>query len=286
MAWFKTTSPGGIMGYGGTCSAGSCQAYDRLLYVGTDNHLNFGVWPNGWIEDSNDTVDNGSWHFAVGTLSSSGEYLYLDGSQVAYSTNTTGWGGPGWWWLGEIPGGCWSNTATCGAGPIYFQGQIADVAVFDSTAVTASEVESLWKDRSMSGNYPPQQPVALPTSTSSAAAWCSSSGCTPIVENVGGTNYYGFLTGGWCAFQPSSGNWGDYTVSTAATGSPPEYFVDVKVAWGGAAAAAKRASDVTALGVNNAVVVAVPLPVPQDAVGSSSPAPGTTVGSCPIAALS
>jgi prepilin-type N-terminal cleavage/methylation domain-containing protein len=151
VAWFETTSPGGIVSFG-NFPTGSSQCYDRHLYVGTNGHLFFGVWPNQVeVIQSPGMVNDGQWHLAVATLSSAGQDLYIDGQLVASSPNTQAQATcnqlpfTGYWRIGELAGGGWPSTS----GQMPFSGQIAEVAVYPK-ALTARQVQSLYQS---SGRY-------------------------------------------------------------------------------------------------------------------------------------
>lgn len=147
VAWFETTSAGGILSFGNV-PTGSSQCYDRHLYVGTNGHLIFGVWPNQVkVIQSPGTVNDGQWHLAVATLSTAGQELYIDGQLVASRPNTqaqeTCGGGPftGYWRIGELAGSGWPDTS----GQMPFSGQLADVAVYP-TALTGAQVSELYQE--------------------------------------------------------------------------------------------------------------------------------------------
>jgi hypothetical protein len=126
-AAFKTSSDGPIVGL---YNSGSSPADDRMLYVGTDGKLYFGVAPGGsdTVINSSTTVNNGQWHFATAELSGAGMVLYLDGAEVASNPSvTTGYNATGSWLIGtDVPGETWPNFNNG------FTGQIAQVATFNS----------------------------------------------------------------------------------------------------------------------------------------------------------
>jgi prepilin-type N-terminal cleavage/methylation domain-containing protein len=76
----------------------------------------------------------------------------------------------------------------------------------------------------------------LPTGTGSSgssAQWCNTT-CTPIVQVIASTNYYVYLTGGWCS-ESNTGTWQNMTTSSSfgTSNNPyPGYFLAIKVAWG------------------------------------------------------
>ncbi|MCL4413732.1 MAG: hypothetical protein M1522_03130 [Actinobacteria bacterium] len=145
-AWFKTSSDGALITFSGNqTESTTCAGNDRNLYVGTHGHLHFGVWPGYQsIASSPQTVNDGKWHLAVATLSSAGQDLYLDGNLVAHLANTQAQTSySGWWRIGNM-GDCgpWQYAATA---EFPFTGNMADVAVYDSMAFSASQVQELYQ---------------------------------------------------------------------------------------------------------------------------------------------
>lgn len=94
--WFRTTTTSGgrLIGFGNEVRTNASRASvqdDRHLYMTNSGQVAFGVLAgatkNAVISPS--TYNDGAWHHAVGTLSSSGMVLYVDGVQVGSSTATT-----------------------------------------------------------------------------------------------------------------------------------------------------------------------------------------------------
>ena len=122
--WFKTSSPQGVLaGFNNTGNA-TPTSYDRMLYVGADGHLNYGVYdtvPN--VISSVNVVDDGAWHYAVGTFSAGTMALYLDGNLVG----TLGGIGAlanytGSWVVGASSATGWPDAPASG----YVSGNLAD----------------------------------------------------------------------------------------------------------------------------------------------------------------
>ena len=129
---FKTTGTGVLVGY--TDAGGGNN--DRHLYVGSDGKLYTRFWNTTASAfqsiNSPTTVNDGNWHIAVATESStSGLSLYLDGSLVASNAAyTSPQSYTGKWIIGNIS---FMNP---------FTGQIGQVAVFNS-ALNALQVQTL-----------------------------------------------------------------------------------------------------------------------------------------------
>ena len=130
-AWFKTTSTSGgkIIGFGDN-STGTSGSYDRHVYLSNDGRVTFGVYPNSvQTLESGTGYNDGTWHHVVGTLSSAGMTLYLDGALVGGRTDvTSAQGYNGYWKIGGDNTGGWPN----GGSSNYLAGSISDVAVYPS----------------------------------------------------------------------------------------------------------------------------------------------------------
>lgn len=102
-AWVNTTASGGVFGFVGSGA-------DRLVYVGTDGKVYFGIYHGGFVTiNSPSAINNGAWHHVVATLAANNNMsLYEDGVLVASNSNTA----PpqsfaGYWFIGKIGGGGW-----------------------------------------------------------------------------------------------------------------------------------------------------------------------------------
>jgi PKD repeat protein len=208
-AWFKTTSTSGgkIIGFG-NANSGLSTSYDRHMYVDSTGHAVFGVY-NGasYTVTSPNTVNDGQWHYAVGTLSPSGMTFYLDGKRVGTNGGTTvGQAYQGYWRIGGDS--AWSGNA-------YFNGAIDDVAVYPS-ALSLTQVRQHYLDsgRTVGG-------VPTPTDTYGKAVVADSpdlyyrlgDSTTTAVDSSGNGNngtYYGSIQQG--VSSPVTG-----TSDTAAT---------------------------------------------------------------------
>ncbi|MGZ4756386.1 MAG: LamG-like jellyroll fold domain-containing protein, partial [Acidimicrobiia bacterium] len=95
VAWFKTTtSTGGkIFGFGNnTTGRSDTDNNDRVIYMTNAGNLRFGVRPDMGTRQtiaSPSTYRDNQWHHVVGTLSTSGMKLYVDGNLVASNTAVT-----------------------------------------------------------------------------------------------------------------------------------------------------------------------------------------------------
>ena len=137
--WFRTTTAGGkLIGFGTT--TGTSGQYDRHLYLDTSGAVVFGVYANAikTLRTTGTNYADGRWHSAVGTLSSAGLALYVDGAPVASDPSvTTGENDSGYWKVGyDTLGGSWPNTSTPS-----FVGRLRYAAVYTS-ALTPAQVRA------------------------------------------------------------------------------------------------------------------------------------------------
>jgi hypothetical protein len=137
--WFRTTVAGGkLIGFG--TNTGISGQYDRHLYLDKNGAVVFGVYANAIRTLQTSTTDyaDGRWHSAVGTLSSAGMALYVDGALVTSNSSvTTGESDSGYWKVGyDTLGGSWPNVATPS-----FTGSLRFAAVY-STALTSAQVKA------------------------------------------------------------------------------------------------------------------------------------------------
>ncbi|MDA8366902.1 MAG: hypothetical protein M0Z62_08085 [Actinomycetota bacterium] len=193
--WFKTSSPQGvIMGFNNTGTPTPTQ-YDRMLYVGADGHLEYGVY-NGTtnVLSSPGAVDNGAWHYAVATLSTSGTSLYLDGNLVGSGPAITPSAFNGYWVLGA------SNTAGWPDAPAsnFFAGSLADAWVAP-TVVGRSSVAAQWgfgaAAQPVAGSYDSIYRQAV-LNLGATADWQLSDHSGTSVAEVAGSQLTGSYVGG------------------------------------------------------------------------------------------
>jgi PKD repeat protein len=144
--WFKTTTTTGgrLVGWSNRAT-GSSTRLDRHLYMDDAGRIRFGVKPDDrrLAIASRTGLNDGQWHHAVGTLSSTGMRLYIDGGRVASRADvTTGEHlSIGTWRLGGDRLDGWPGAPTSG----YFAGSLDEVAVYKtelaSTRVSAHFLE-------------------------------------------------------------------------------------------------------------------------------------------------
>jgi len=144
--WFKTTSQNGgrLIGFGSSQSNAS-PLLDRHLYLGTDGMVRFGVFGDTYrVIAGAPACNDGRWHHAMGTFSTNGMQLYVDGIQVAANSiinpggTNQAFGYSGYWRLGWDSMANWPGASANS----YFGGSIAEAQVW-STALTPAQVAAI-----------------------------------------------------------------------------------------------------------------------------------------------
>ena len=154
--WFSTTTTQGgkLIGFGNEKS-GLSSSYDRHLYMQDDGRLVFGTY-TGQLNTvtTPSSYNDGAWHHAVATQSSSGIRLYLDGQLVGSDPQSGAQDYSGYWRIG--------GDTTWGSSSPYFDGKLDEVAVY-SSALGASAVLAHYN---LGSNTPP--PNTAPTAAFTA----------------------------------------------------------------------------------------------------------------------
>ncbi|GGF13826.1 PKD domain-containing protein [Subtercola lobariae] len=132
-AWFKTTTTvgGKIIGFGSSPS-GTSGSYDRHVYMQNNGQLVFGTY-TGQLNTitTPGSYNDGLWHHVVGTQSSDGLKLYVDGALMGTNGATSAQPYTGYWRVG--------GDTTWGSSSAFFAGTIDEAAVYD-TALPAATV--------------------------------------------------------------------------------------------------------------------------------------------------
>jgi signal peptidase I len=160
-AWFRApgtyTNGGKLIGFERPrtgMSAPIVGAYDRHLYMDGQGRIWFGVYNYAHVALTSATgLNDDQWHMAVGTQSSAGMRLYIDGVEVASNGNTVAETQSGWWRAGcgnlSGWGGQWggnNNPGTNSGTPQNrtFAAALDELAVYSATALTAEQVAFLY----------------------------------------------------------------------------------------------------------------------------------------------
>lgn len=140
-AWFKTTTTSGglLVGFANT-QINSMTSFDRLLYMGTDSKLYFGVYDGAstHIITSTSTYNDGNWHMATAVMNpTTGMKLYVDNSSAGTDPNTVCQNYTGWWHIAFSSTAGWTNAAD------FFGGTLDDIWIYN-IALTSSQVTQLY----------------------------------------------------------------------------------------------------------------------------------------------
>ncbi|HWZ17083.1 MAG TPA: LamG-like jellyroll fold domain-containing protein, partial [Mucilaginibacter sp.] len=141
--WFKTSAAGGYLAGFGNAQTGNSASADRVVYIGTNGKLYFGVAPGGAKSTINtaSAYNDGNWHHMVATFSTTnGSNMYVDGALAASNpAMQSALAATGYWRLGYDVLTGWVNAP----GTAYFNGSLDDVAVAN-TELTAAQVNVLY----------------------------------------------------------------------------------------------------------------------------------------------
>lgn len=134
--YFRTSSASGkkIMGFESTQNETS-GSYDRHLYVNTAGQLVFGLYPGSFrYLNSESTVTDNTWRYAVGTVSGSAANLYINGIGLSSASNYGAENYTGYWRVGSNRLDSWAlaNTGS-------FLGDIGLVKIYNR-ALTETEI--------------------------------------------------------------------------------------------------------------------------------------------------
>ena len=163
IVWFKVPSTynsgGKLIGFEtpqtGVAVFGAGGNYDRQIYMDGNGRIWFGVYNSAPIAIRSGTLNDGSWHMAVGTIGAAGMHLYIDGTEVSTNANTVAYATTGWWrvgcgnlagwgsanWTGpNLPGG-WSPAVN-----YTFMASLDEATVL-TTQLTAAQISGLYSIR-------------------------------------------------------------------------------------------------------------------------------------------
>ena len=167
-AWVKTTSNTGgkLVGFG-NAQTGMSTNYDRHVYLTNAGVPVFGTYNNGvQIAVGNKRVNDGQWHYIVGTQDSTGMTLFVDGVAVATNPATVAQSYSGYWRVGGDNLGGWPSQPSSA----YLAGDVDEVAVYPY-AVGADEVALHYDLSDYTLTPPPPPPTDCPGSEFLATYW-------------------------------------------------------------------------------------------------------------------
>jgi len=237
-AWVRTTSSTGgrIFGFSNVAS-GTSRVTDRNVYMDNSGRIYFGAW-NGSLRTVNSAAgfNNGQWHQIVASLSTGGMFLYVDGTRVAFRTDTTvGRAFDGYWRMGGDLLSGWPSRP----GSDNFRGDVDELALYP-VALGLQQVQAHYRASGRTLNVPPTPPTAAFTSsmtylTLAADGSGSSDPNGPLVSYswtfgdgtsaTGATAQHVYATAGTytvrLTVRDSDGNIASTTRNVTATAPPP-----------------------------------------------------------------
>ncbi len=140
-AWVKTTSTAGgrLIGFGDSAAGTASTKAECQLYLAPNGKVELGLNNTTKVAIASATaVNNGAWHYVVGTYSpAAGAKLYVDGTLSASGTGATPTTFSGYWRAGAEALTGWPANPTSN----YLTGTIDEVAVY-TTALSAARVSA------------------------------------------------------------------------------------------------------------------------------------------------
>ncbi|WP_193598113.1 LamG-like jellyroll fold domain-containing protein [Microbacterium sp. YJN-G] len=160
-AWVKTTTTRGgkIIGFGngqpntGTNASRLSVSYDRHLYMTNAGRVIFGVYTAGAVTlTTPQSLNDGEWHYVVGTQGPAGMTLYVDGLPVASNGQTNAQNYWGIWRVGGDQLNGWPSRPTSN----FLSGLIDEATVYPS-ALSRNDVARVYlaSGRSLDTNPAP-----------------------------------------------------------------------------------------------------------------------------------
>lgn len=181
--WFKTTSPGALFGYQQAANGAATSAnYVPALYVGADGRLRGLFWKPAEAAQPVTTpgaVTDNTWHHVVLTSADSSatgstQSMYLDGALIGTTTGQIQTGSLTNDQIGAAYAQGWPS-APNGGGWSYFNGQIADVAIY-TTGLSTQQVAA----HTAAGNATLTHVVGMGAETFTTAGLAVAAGTLPL----------------------------------------------------------------------------------------------------------
>jgi hypothetical protein len=183
--WFKTSTAGGYLAGFGDAQTGNSTNVDRVIYIGSNGQLYFGLQPGG-VKKTLNTItvyNDGKWHHVVATSSAiSGSNMYVDGALAASDpTMNAVLATTGYWRVAYDVLTGWTNAPATA----YFNGSLDDIAVAN-TELTPAQINVLYGAGS-SSTFCTGNALSLTANTVSGATYSwvgpSGSGFTSALQN-------------------------------------------------------------------------------------------------------
>ncbi|HEY0718242.1 MAG TPA: LamG-like jellyroll fold domain-containing protein, partial [Streptosporangiaceae bacterium] len=208
--WFRTTGDDEVLYSSDTSALGSGSVTGRYvpsLYIGAGGDLNGAFWTGhaSSVITSASPVNDGKWHFAVLSASTSSEQLYVDGQpqqQGGLSATLAGSQAAHVYLGGGYLGGTWPHQPNMGstATPSWFSGSIAEFASYRSQLTDAQVVQQYGAAKSSAGLAPEEKvTVTDPGGKTLTDAFDPLNGDRVVAQTdaLGSTTRYGYDTSGF-----------------------------------------------------------------------------------------
>jgi PKD repeat protein len=211
--WFKTTTTTGgkIIGLGNSAT-GSSTVHDRELFLDRTGKVSFGLTAGGTkLVTSPKTYRDNAWHYTAATLGPDGMKLYVDGALVGSNAAVTyGQAAAGYWRVGgDNPFG----------GDAWFDGTLDDIAVYNQTALTASQIAAHYT-AGLTGAIPNAAPTPSFTATQSGLTTALDASASTDSDGTVASYAWSFgdgTTGSGVTTSHTYATPGTYTVTLTAT---------------------------------------------------------------------
>ncbi|MGW3983876.1 LamG-like jellyroll fold domain-containing protein [Streptomyces mirabilis] len=202
--WFKTSTPGVLVGDQSVAVAGATGAsgsWSPVLYVGSDNKVHGHFWSGsgsgGTAFGSTSTVTDSKWHHVILTVSGSTQTLYLDGNQQGTYSGAPNDQGNNHLYIGAGFAKSWIASP----GDVsYFTGSIAEVTLYQY-ALSGDDVASHWAAGRNSSGMAPLETVRVtdPGSKTVSYQYDPLNGYRAVaqIDGLGNKTTYGYDTGGF-----------------------------------------------------------------------------------------
>ncbi|MEU9277184.1 LamG-like jellyroll fold domain-containing protein [Streptomyces sp. NPDC048341] len=216
--WFKTSSPGVLIGDQSVAIAGTSTAtgsWDPVLYVGSDDKLHGHWWSvsgsGSTAFGSTGTVNDNAWHHAVLSCDGVTQTLYLDGTQQATFSGTPNDQSNTNTYIGAGYAKSWIDSP---ADVSYFHGSIAEVAFYTHPLGAPAVQEQYTTGTHAAGEL---TGITLPSGkTHMAAAYDAvHDRASQITDTNGGT---------WTLANPTTKGSGAYYRNSVMANDPGDYW--------------------------------------------------------------
>jgi len=198
--WFKTAngygSGGSILNFGSS-QTGSSGSHDRHIWMLSNGKLVFGVFysATGYEIVSSSAYNDGNWHQAAVRFSNGtypGMYLFVDGAQAGYLSNTNVDAITGYWRAGYDNVGGWPSSPSISGG--FFNGTLDEVR-FAHSELSPDVIKLDYETQRRTGNLfwnsrpGPNNKVTLTATATSASnialSWSSTVSDSSNADSVG-----------------------------------------------------------------------------------------------------